>query len=82
MQTIRGESGWSPFVLSSEKRGPDESSPPAELKPGFGGAPPSSVAAGADAYLQGNIRMSLEDPELWRSFHQIGTEMIITKPGR
>lgn len=26
--------------------------------------------------------MTLEDPELWRSFHEIGTEMIITKPGR
>lgn len=53
-----------------------------DLKPNFSGPPPSSMAAGPDAYLQGNIRMTLEDPELWKSFHEIGTEMIITKPGR
>uniref|UniRef100_A0A7N6BDR5 T-box domain-containing protein n=1 Tax=Anabas testudineus TaxID=64144 RepID=A0A7N6BDR5_ANATE len=52
------------------------------LKPNFSGPPPSSMAAGPDAYLQGNIRMTLEDPELWKTFHEIGTEMIITKPGR
>ncbi|XP_015827919.3 T-box transcription factor 16 [Nothobranchius furzeri] len=40
------------------------------------------MAAGPDAYLQGNIRMTLEDLDLWKSFHQTGTEMIITKPGR
>ncbi|KAM6930796.1 T-box transcription factor 16 [Xenentodon cancila] len=40
------------------------------------------MAASPDAYLQGNIRMTLEDSELWRTFHDIGTEMIITKPGR
>ncbi|XP_044051597.1 T-box transcription factor 16 [Siniperca chuatsi] len=53
-----------------------------DLKPNFSGPPPSSMAAGPDAYLQGNIRMTLEDPELWKTFHGIGTEMIITKPGR
>ncbi|XP_056232407.1 T-box transcription factor 16 [Seriola aureovittata] len=53
-----------------------------DLKPNFNGPPPSSMAAGPDAYLQGNIRMTLEDPELWKTFHEIGTEMIITKPGR
>ncbi|XP_041643827.1 T-box transcription factor 16 [Cheilinus undulatus] len=53
-----------------------------DLKPNFSGPPPSSMAAGPDPYLQGNIRMTLEDPELWRTFHGIGTEMIITKPGR
>ncbi|XP_042344841.1 T-box transcription factor 16 [Plectropomus leopardus] len=53
-----------------------------ELKPSFSGPPPSSMGAGPDAYLQGNIRMTLEDPELWKTFHEIGTEMIITKPGR
>ncbi|KAG7489364.1 T-box-containing protein TBX6L-like [Solea senegalensis] len=54
-----------------------------DLKPNFNcPPPPSSMAAGPDAYLQGNIRMTLEDPELWRTFHEIGTEMIITKPGR
>ncbi|XP_073322821.1 T-box transcription factor 16 [Pagrus major] len=53
-----------------------------DLKPNFSGPPPSSMAAGPDAYLQGNIRMTLEDPDLWKTFHEIGTEMIITKPGR
>uniref|UniRef100_A0A3B4BMT6 T-box domain-containing protein n=1 Tax=Periophthalmus magnuspinnatus TaxID=409849 RepID=A0A3B4BMT6_9GOBI len=53
-----------------------------DLKPNFTSPPPTSMAAGPDAYLQGNIRMTLEDPELWKSFHEIGTEMIITKPGR
>uniref|UniRef100_A0A3Q3KV07 T-box transcription factor 16 n=1 Tax=Mastacembelus armatus TaxID=205130 RepID=A0A3Q3KV07_9TELE len=53
-----------------------------DLKPNFSGPPPASMAAGPDAYLQGNIRMTLEDTELWKTFHEIGTEMIITKPGR
>uniref|UniRef100_A0A673CBD8 T-box transcription factor 16 n=1 Tax=Sphaeramia orbicularis TaxID=375764 RepID=A0A673CBD8_9TELE len=53
-----------------------------DLKANFSGPPPSSMAAGPDAYLQGNLRMTLEDPELWKTFHEIGTEMIITKPGR
>ncbi|XP_066500695.1 T-box transcription factor 16 [Hoplias malabaricus] len=44
--------------------------------------PPTAMTGAADSYLQGNIRMTLEDPELWKSFHEIGTEMIITKPGR
>lgn len=39
-------------------------------------------AMAPDAYVQGNIRLSLEEPELWKAFHHIGTEMIITKPGR
>ncbi|XP_028313748.1 T-box transcription factor 16 [Gouania willdenowi] len=43
-------------------------------------SPPSS--SGPDPYLQSNIRMTLEDPELWKTFHDIGTEMIITKLGR
>ncbi|XP_056273920.1 T-box transcription factor 16 [Pseudoliparis swirei] len=53
-----------------------------DLKPNFSVPPPSSMAAGPDAYLQGNIRMTMEDPELWKNFCEIGTEMIITKPGR
>ncbi|XP_061585811.1 T-box transcription factor 16 [Cololabis saira] len=53
-----------------------------DLKANFSGPPPTSMAANPDAYLQGNIRMTLDDNELWRSFHGIGTEMIITKPGR
>uniref|UniRef100_A0A672HXJ4 T-box transcription factor 16 n=1 Tax=Salarias fasciatus TaxID=181472 RepID=A0A672HXJ4_SALFA len=53
-----------------------------DLKSNFSGPPPSSTPAGPDAYLQSNIRMNLEDPELWKTFHEIGTEMIITKSGR
>uniref|UniRef100_A0A3B3UQI7 T-box-containing protein TBX6L-like n=1 Tax=Poecilia latipinna TaxID=48699 RepID=A0A3B3UQI7_9TELE len=36
----------------------------------------------ANSYQQGCIRMTLEDSELWKSFHTVGTEMIITKHGR
>nr|XP_019937443.1 PREDICTED: T-box-containing protein TBX6L-like isoform X2 [Paralichthys olivaceus] len=36
----------------------------------------------ADSYQQGCIRMTLENADLWKSFHNIGTEMIITKHGR
>ncbi|XP_075881750.1 T-box transcription factor 16 [Nelusetta ayraudi] len=67
-----------------------------DLKPSFGGPPPglgasssstsssssSSMAPGPDPYLQSSIRMSMEEPQLWKTFHHIGTEMIITKPGR
>lgn len=55
---------------------------PSELKPTFSGPPQSSMMAAPDAYMQSSIRMTLEDPELWKAFHEIGTEMIITKPGR
>nr|AAC25499.1 T-box containing protein [Danio rerio] len=53
-----------------------------DLKHNFSLPPPPSMPGAGDSYHQGNIRMTLEDPELWRSFHEIGTEMIITKPGR
>ncbi|XP_029534866.1 T-box transcription factor 16 [Oncorhynchus nerka] len=53
-----------------------------DMKSNFIAPPSSSIPGGPDAYHQGNIRMTLEDPELWKSFHEIGTEMIITKPGR
>ncbi|KAA8584161.1 hypothetical protein FQN60_007946 [Etheostoma spectabile] len=36
----------------------------------------------ADSYQQGCIRMTLENADLWKSFHSMGTEMIITKHGR
>ena len=29
-----------------------------------------------------NIKVTLENQDLWREFHKIGTEMIITKMGR
>ncbi|XP_014027416.1 T-box-containing protein TBX6L [Salmo salar] len=52
-----------------------------DMKSNFS-TPSCSIPGGPDAYRQGNIRMTLENPELWKSFHEIGTEMIITKPGR
>nr|XP_015221546.1 PREDICTED: T-box-containing protein TBX6L-like isoform X2 [Lepisosteus oculatus] len=55
--------------------------PARDLKPNFS-IPVPSTAAGSDSYLQSNVRMSLEDSDLWKSFHELGTEMIITKPGR
>lgn len=53
-----------------------------DLKHNFSIPPPSAMAGATDSFHQGNIRITLEDPELWKSFHEIGTEMIITKPGR
>lgn len=41
-----------------------------------------SMAHLAESYQQGNIRMKLEYSVLWKSFHDIGTEMVITKSGR
>ncbi|KAM8962046.1 T-box transcription factor TBX6 isoform 2-T2 [Pelodytes ibericus] len=32
--------------------------------------------------LPGNVKMILENKDLWKEFHAIGTEMIITKSGR
>ncbi|XP_068103271.1 T-box transcription factor TBX6 [Hyperolius riggenbachi] len=32
--------------------------------------------------LPGNVKMILENSDLWKQFHAIGTEMIITKSGR
>lgn len=44
--------------------------------------PASPSVAHQDSYQQGNMRMKLEYSELWKSFHDIGTEMVITKSGR
>ena len=41
--------------------------------------PGSAVAA---AKRDPNIKVNLENEELWKQFHKIGTEMIITKMGR
>jgi len=35
-----------------------------------------------EPYPQSSIVVTLEDMALWMKFHQIGTEMIITKSGR
>nr|XP_057911210.1 T-box-containing protein TBX6L-like [Doryrhamphus excisus]XP_057911217.1 T-box-containing protein TBX6L-like [Doryrhamphus excisus] len=42
----------------------------------------SMLPPAADSIQQGSIRMTLENAHLWKSFHNIGTEMIITKHGR
>ncbi|KAM8827401.1 T-box-containing protein TBX6L-like isoform 2-T2 [Spinachia spinachia] len=47
---------------------------PLQTKP----MPPPAAAS----HQQDCIRMTLENAALWRSFHTIGTEMIITKHGR
>ncbi|XP_038154945.1 T-box-containing protein TBX6L-like [Cyprinodon tularosa] len=39
-------------------------------------------SSAANSYQQGCVRMTLQNSELWKSFHTIGTEMIITKHGR
>ncbi|XP_020787258.1 T-box-containing protein TBX6L-like [Boleophthalmus pectinirostris] len=35
-----------------------------------------------EAFQHSSVRMNLENSDLWKSFHNIGTEMIITKHGR
>uniref|UniRef100_A0A668T8J7 T-box domain-containing protein n=1 Tax=Oreochromis aureus TaxID=47969 RepID=A0A668T8J7_OREAU len=41
-----------------------------------------SMLSLAHPYQPSGIRMTLENADLWQSFHSIGTEMIITKHGR
>uniref|UniRef100_A0A672ZEF8 T-box domain-containing protein n=1 Tax=Sphaeramia orbicularis TaxID=375764 RepID=A0A672ZEF8_9TELE len=41
-----------------------------------------SPTAAANSFQQSCISMTLENADLWKSFHSIGTEMIITKHGR
>ncbi|XP_061117724.1 T-box transcription factor 16 [Conger conger] len=53
-----------------------------DLKHNFSVPSSSSVAGGPDSYHQGNVRMTLDDSYLWKAFHEVGTEMIITKQGR
>ncbi|XP_029921644.1 T-box-containing protein TBX6L-like [Myripristis murdjan] len=50
---------------------------PSSPVPGVPKSPPV-----ADSYQQGCIKMTLENADLWKAFHSIGTEMIITKHGR
>ena len=37
---------------------------------------------GTGDHLAGEVTVTLDDADLWRSFHQCGTEMIINRPGR
>uniref|UniRef100_A0AAX7SXI2 T-box domain-containing protein n=1 Tax=Astatotilapia calliptera TaxID=8154 RepID=A0AAX7SXI2_ASTCA len=41
-----------------------------------------SMSLSAHPYQPSGIRVTLENADLWQSFHSIGTEMIITKHGR
>ncbi|KAM5191743.1 T-box protein VegT-like isoform 2-T2 [Mantella aurantiaca] len=50
-----------------------------DVKPAIG---MDCVANQDSLYLPNSISATLEDLELWRQFHQEGTEMIITKSGR
>jgi len=42
----------------------------------------AAAAAASAVKSDPNIKIALENAELWQQFHQIGTEMIITKLGR
>ena len=42
----------------------------------------SGVAGGSNNPATKDIKVTLEGRELWQKFHEIGTEMIITKAGR
>lgn len=54
------------FSLPVDVKAPCEALPSPSLEP----------------YPQSSIVVTLEDMSLWMKFHQIGTEMIITKSGR
>lgn len=54
------------FSLSLDVKAPCEALPSPSLEP----------------FPQSSIVVTLEDMGLWMKFHQIGTEMIITKSGR
>lgn len=82
-----GASGGAPALrlplLSALSAGADEgfaaASPPAS--PGGGGSPKGSGPASPLPAPQAP-RVELQGAELWKRFHEIGTEMIITKAGR
>lgn len=51
---------------------------PADVKASCEALPSPSL----EPFPQSSIVVTLEDMGLWMKFHQIGTEMIITKSGR
>ncbi|KPP60189.1 T-box-containing protein TBX6L-like [Scleropages formosus] len=55
---------------------------PSDLQPTFNMPSSSSVTGNPESYPLSNVSITLENMELWKCFHDIGTEMIITKPGR
>jgi len=44
--------------------------------------PGSTVTPRVDQRPDKNIKVTLDNRDLWRKFHTLGTEMIITKSGR
>jgi len=44
--------------------------------------PGSTAAPRVDQRPDKNIKVTLDNRDLWRKFHTLGTEMIITKSGR
>uniref|UniRef100_A0A8W7P3V9 T-box domain-containing protein n=1 Tax=Anopheles coluzzii TaxID=1518534 RepID=A0A8W7P3V9_ANOCL len=44
--------------------------------------PPMHAMALPPRYSLPGVELKLQNKELWREFHKIGTEMIITKSGR
>ena len=44
--------------------------------------PPARVDPGSDPDVQDDPGADLEGKDLWRRFHELGTEMVITKSGR
>lgn len=55
---------------------------PAAHPNGLMGGPAPLNNNGAASNPDPNVKVCLENEDLWRRFHQIGTEMIITKMGR
>ncbi|KAJ1125310.1 hypothetical protein NDU88_003742 [Pleurodeles waltl] len=67
--------------LDHHQRGlPGPQGPALSLPPhlGYGQPPPQCQAS----RLPGNVKMTMENIELWKQFNAIGTEMILTKAGR
>ena len=49
---------------------------------GPAGNPTMSQVPGIPGEKDPKVKVTLENEELWKEFHEIGTEMIITKMGR
>lgn len=57
-------------------------SPAAAGKKAKGAVPASRSEEGREAWAEKEVQVALQGSELWKRFHDIGTEMIITKAGR
>lgn len=56
-----------------------------EEEPSLGGSEPDSFKVSKQVERSGalaSVECHLETAELWNKFHELGTEMIITKTGR